>query len=114
MHELAIAQSIITEASKILESQQAARITGISLDIGVLSGVEEHSLREAFPAACEGTRLEGAELVINMVEASVYCRDCGKEVKVEPPFMVCSSCMGSSVDFRAGREMIISQIKLER
>jgi hydrogenase nickel incorporation protein HypA/HybF len=112
MHELSIAQAIVTQAEELLKREGGTRIIGITLDIGVLSGIEEYALRACFPIACQETPLQGAELRINTVEASVFCRDCNAEVKVTPPFMVCSSCMGSNVDFRAGREMIIRQMEI--
>lgn len=114
MHELSIAQAIVNQALEILKREEGSSIARISLSIGVLSGIEEHALREAFPAACEGTPLEEAMLEIEVEEASVYCRDCNAEVSVTPPFMVCGRCMGSNVDFRKGRDMIIKQIEIRQ
>jgi hydrogenase nickel incorporation protein HypA/HybF len=113
MHELSIAQSIVSQATDVLEREGGRRVKRIALSLGVLSGVEEHALKEAFPIACDGTPLQGAKLEIDIVEASVFCKSCDREVVVTPPFMVCSSCMGSNVEFRAGREMIIRQLEIE-
>jgi len=113
MHELSIAQAIVSQAADVLEREGGIRIKRVALSLGVLSGVEEHALREAFPIACDGTALQDATLEIDTVEASVFCNDCDREVVVTPPFMVCSSCMGSNVEFRAGREMVIRQLEIE-
>lgn len=114
MHELSIAQAIVNQALDILQKEKGSSIARIALTIGVLSGIEEHALREAFPIACEGTALNGADLDIETEKASVFCRDCNKEVTVTPPFMVCGTCMGSNVDFRKGRDMIIKQIEIRK
>lgn len=114
MHELSIAQAIVDQAQEVLRNEGAAAIKRVALTIGVISGVEEHALREAFPIACQGTPAEGSELEIEIEEASVYCRDCQSEVVVTPPFMVCGTCSGSNVDFRKGREMIINSVELEK
>ena len=112
MHELAIAQAIVQQADEVLQKEGGGRVRRVALTIGVLSGVEEHALREAFPIACEGTAAMGADLEIEIEEASVFCRDCEQEVQVTPPFMVCGTCMGSNVDFRKGRDMIIRQVEI--
>jgi hydrogenase nickel incorporation protein HypA/HybF len=112
MHELSIAQAIVDQARDVLEKEGGAAIRRVALTLGVLSGVEEHALREAFPIACEGTPANGADLEIEIEQASVYCNDCQSEVVVTPPFMVCGKCMGGNVDFRRGRDMIIRQIEI--
>jgi len=112
MHELSIAQAIVNQAKDLLAKEGANRIIRISLSIGVLSGIEEHALNQAFPIAAEGTPVEGAKLEIEVVEASVFCNDCNAEVTVTPPFMVCGTCMGSNVDIRKGRDMIIKQMEI--
>lgn len=112
MHELSIAQAIVNQGIDLLSKENGDRIVRIALTIGVLSGIEEHALRAAFPIACEGTPIQGATLEIDMEEASVFCRDCNAEVVVTPPFMVCGTCLGSNVDFLKGRNMIIRQIEI--
>jgi len=112
MHELSIAQSIVDQSLEFLRDADAGSIRRISITIGVLSGVEEHALKEAFPIACQGTAAEGARLEIEIEEASVFCNDCRAEVTVTPPFMVCGTCLGGNVDFKKGRNMILRQIEI--
>ena len=112
MHEVSIAQAIVNQSVDILKKEEGTRIVRIALTIGVVSGIEEHPLREAFPIAAEGTPTQGALLEIDIEQASVFCRDCNAEVVVTPPFMVCGTCMGSDVDIKAGRDMIIKQIEI--
>ncbi len=112
MHELSIAQAIVNQAVALLEKEGGKSIARVSLTIGVLSGIEEHALNQAFPIACEGTPVQGASLEIAVEKASVFCRDCNAEVVVTPPFMVCGTCMGSNVDIKAGRDMIIRQMEI--
>jgi len=104
MHELSIAQAIVDQALSVCGRENGRR---------VLSGVEEHALSEAFPIACQNTLAEGSTLSVEIEEASVFCRDCKAEVVVTPPFMVCQTCLGSNVDFRKGRDMVIRQVKIE-
>ena len=112
MHELSIAQAIVNQAIDVLNKEDGIAIKRVALTIGVLSGIEEHALRVAFPIACEGTAAQGSKLEVEIEEASVYCNDCQSEVVVTPPFMVCETCFGSNVDFRKGRDMIIRQIEI--
>lgn len=112
MHELSIAQAIVDQAVAVCAAERGERVLRVSLRLGVLSGVEEHALREAFPIACQNTRAEKSSLEIEIEEASVFCRDCDAEVVVTPPFMVCQTCLGGNVEFRKGRDMVIRQIEI--
>jgi hydrogenase nickel incorporation protein HypA/HybF len=112
MHELSIAQAIVNQAVDLLNKEGGKSIARVSLTIGVLSGIEEHSLRQVFTIACEDTPVQGAHLEIDVEQASVFCHDCNAAVVVTPPFMVCATCMGSNVDIKSGRDMIIKQMEI--
>lgn len=76
MHELGIAESVI---EAVTERLPGAKITGISLEVGSLSGIVPDSLRFSFDLAVAGTALEGATLDITQVPARCRCGSCGRE-----------------------------------
>lgn len=64
MHELGIILSIARIAERAARDNGAHRVNRLVLQVGARSGVVPHLVRAGWPAAIEGTLLEGAELVI--------------------------------------------------
>ena len=71
MHELSIALSIVDIACEEAEKHGSARVHATHLKLGPLSGVVKESLLSAYELACEGTPLEGSQLVIAEVTGNV-------------------------------------------
>jgi hydrogenase nickel incorporation protein HypA/HybF len=113
MHELAIAMSLVEQAEKVAREQNAVVIPRITVTVGQLSGVDPEALRGAFPLAAEGTRVEGAELVVECVEARVRCKACGRSSTPSAPFIYCVECQATDVDVEAGRELYIKSIEVD-
>jgi hydrogenase nickel incorporation protein HypA/HybF len=64
MHELSIALSMIDMANEELLRHEGQRVTALHLKLGALSGVVKESLNFSWEIACQGTALEGSQLVI--------------------------------------------------
>jgi hydrogenase nickel incorporation protein HypA/HybF len=64
MHELSIAMSIVEIAEEEAFRHRAARVQTVHLSMGPLAGVAREALRFSFALACEGTLLEGSQLII--------------------------------------------------
>ncbi len=63
MHELSIALSIIEGASQEASNRGGAEVHAVHLKLGALSGVVKDALLFSYGLACEGTLLEGSELM---------------------------------------------------
>ncbi len=113
MHELSIAESLVTQLEDVLNREHAAGILRVELRVGVLSGVEPEALAMAFPVATENTRIHGAELAIEIVEADVKCRSCGSTTRPEFPFFICADCGSAEIDVISGRELLIGSVELK-
>lgn len=109
MHELSLAMEVV----QILEAHQAelSRITRISLDIGSLSCVDAAALHTALDAALQGTLAEGAELVMNTIQAQAHCKDCG--ATFAPPTRIdpCPQCGSPRKTWLGGQELRIRAIE---
>lgn len=68
MHELSIALSMIDMASEEVVRHGSARVTALHLKLGHLSGVVKEALTFSYEIACQGTALEGSQLVIEETE----------------------------------------------
>ena len=88
MHELSIAMSILDLAEEESQKHGSARILGIHLKLGCLSGVVKEALLSAYQLAREQTPFEETELMIEEVPALVHCPTCqshaGRRVCAEP------------------------------
>jgi hydrogenase nickel incorporation protein HypA/HybF len=65
MHELSIALSIIEGAEEEMVRQGGGHVRAVYLKLGRMSGVFEDALRFSWELACEGTSLEGANLIVD-------------------------------------------------
>ena len=54
MHELSIAKDIVAIAETNLAQYPGAKVTGITVSIGVFSGVDPEALKFCFPACHRG------------------------------------------------------------
>ena len=81
MHELALAEGVITTALKAAEEQGMTRIEKIVVKIGELQQIQkevfEYALREVAPIV--DARIAAAELVLRTEAARLGCRACTRE-----------------------------------
>ena len=113
MHELAIAQALVDQVQEAADVQKAKRVVSIRVVVGTLSGVDPEALRMAFTLAAEETPVQGSDLVVEPVTATVRCADCQAVSTPEPPFVYCAACKSRNVEIEAGRELYIKSVEIE-
>jgi len=95
VHELSIALSLIEGAEEELGRQGGGRVSAIHLRLGPLSGVVREALLFSYGVACEGTPLEGSNLVIEDMPVRLECKRCGGERDaVSVQRLECAQCGG--------------------
>jgi hydrogenase nickel incorporation protein HypA/HybF len=112
MHELAIATSLVEQIEKVAREQRAVSVSRLTVAVGRLSGVDPEALQSAFPLAAEDSLAAGAGLDIEVVEARVRCRMCGRDSTPEAPFLYCAHCQSTEVEMEAGRELDIKTMEI--
>jgi hydrogenase nickel incorporation protein HypA/HybF len=110
MHELSIADAVVTIASRHAAGR---KVTRVDLKVGHLRQVVPDSLTFAFELVSAGTELEGAELVIEDVPANVTCRSCGAETQLEAFPAHCAECGALDVEVSGGDELLVEALELE-
>jgi hydrogenase nickel incorporation protein HypA/HybF len=110
MHELSIADAVVTIASRHAAGR---RVTRVDLKVGHLRQVVPDSLLFAFELVSAGTELEGAELVIEDVPARVRCNACAAETVLEEFPAHCEECGGLDVEITGGDELLVEALELE-
>ena len=110
MHELAIADSIVAVAC---DHANGRRVAKVEVVVGALRQVVPSALEFAFELVAAGTPLEGAELVLEHVDARVRCRNCfGESVCAGFP-LACGRCQSDHVDVIAGEELHVDTLELD-
>lgn len=114
MHELSIAMSIVDMATEEVERRGATHISAVHLKLGRLSGVAREALQFSYGLTCEGTPLEGSELIIEDVPVVVYCEVCQAErtLASEQRFC-CSVCEAPTSQVVHGRELEVVALEIQ-
>jgi hydrogenase nickel incorporation protein HypA/HybF len=110
MHELSIAQSILSIAENAVPENSNAVVTGIGLQIGQLSGIEISSLEFAFSVIKADTILQNAELNIEIIKGEAECNECKTIFHLCNYGKCCPTCKSYSMKILKGREMRVLNI----
>lgn len=108
MHELAIAEDIVTALS---ERARGARVRRVVLEIGKLSAILPDAVRFCFDLCSAGTAVEGAELEIIEPAGQARCRQCGAGVVLDRPFGRCT-CGSTDLEWLSGEELKIKEMEV--
>lgn len=109
VHELAIAQSILTIAERHAAGR---RISRVEVEVGHLRQVVPAALRFSFELVAEGTAAEGAELELTEVPAGGVCRRCGADGDLGAFPLACQACGGLDVEVTRGEELTVEAIEV--
>jgi hydrogenase nickel incorporation protein HypA/HybF len=114
MHELSIAMSMIEMASEEATRRGGVSVNAVHLKLGALSGVVKEALLFSYAVACEGTSLEGSQLIIEDVPVVVYCQTCQAETTpVSLQQFCCAVCDAPTPDVLRGREMEVVALEIQ-
>lgn len=113
MHELSIAEQIVSQSLASIQSYEVHRVLSIEINVGILSGVVPECLDFVFPEACRGTLLEGTQLVIHGIPLTLKCSSCGKISQQEQIQICCSHCLSSRVEIIDGKDIIIAKMEFD-
>ena len=113
MHELSIANHLVSLACQSVRQEDVTRVSAITIRVGALACVHPDSLKFCFDAVSEGTLLEGAELRIISVPVVVYCPTCQCEIELpEIQPLRCTVCQTPCGDVRHGNELELESIEV--
>ena len=113
MHELSIAMNIVEICTEEAEKAEAKRVSRVELEVGNLAGIEIDALEFSWDVAVQNSLLEGAELMIQKVEAKARCVECTNEFVLADVFGPCPSCGQYRIDILTGKELKIKALTVE-
>ena len=113
MHELSIALSIIDTAAEEAARRGAAQVNAVHLKLGPLSGVVKDALLFSYELACDGTALQGSELIIEEMPVVVFCDACQAERVIESiQSFCCPVCGALTPEVIRGKELEVFAMEL--
>jgi len=117
MHEVGIATSILEAGHRETERRPGAKLVGIGVRIGVLSGVDVEALRFAFECITAETDDGQVVLTTEKCPRMNRCEDCGQEFSSAElaPFSdaPCPRCSSTHTSFVSGDQLDIAFIEVE-
>ncbi|QEH34800.1 hydrogenase nickel incorporation protein [Aquisphaera giovannonii] len=119
MHELSIAEALVSTAVEAIRSRADAapgelaglEVAEVHLRLGALAGVEREALLFCYDIATADTPLAGSRLAIEELAVVISCDSCGGEVALPGiQDFRCPRCGRPSLDIRQGRELELASI----
>lgn len=113
MHELSIAMGIVDAALEEAH-QRGAKVSGVHLRLGALSGVVKDALLFSYEVACQDTALQGSKLFLEEIPVVVYCPHCREERTLPSvQLFACPECGKPTGDIVRGKELEIFALEVE-
>lgn len=113
MHELALCYEALALIGQQARWHGAKRVTGVWLELGALSCIEESALRFSFGAACRGTLAENSALHLDVRPAPAWCWSCAATVEIPRHGAGCPRCGGYQLQVNGGDSLRVRQLELE-
>ena len=112
MHEMGLIDAVVRTVERIVsEDPEIEGVSRITLEVGTLSGVMPHFLRECYEAVVSGTRFEDTELEIEMEPGTLRCNDCGIDFRADPENLLCPECLGKNLTPMTGTDLTIREVE---
>ena len=111
MHELSIAQSVV---STVRDALGERRVLAVTLRVGPLAGVVPEALAFGWDVVTHGTPLAGSRLVVERVSVAARCSRCDTESEhVTPPPLRCPACDATCLPLGDGRTLEVGSVEVE-
>ncbi len=114
MHELGIVFEIKKTIEKTaLENEVDLKdIAKVVVEVGEASSVVPSYLKECWPAAIDGTELEKCEFEVQIIVATVECKECGTVYEYLNEGRKCPKCGCEACYMVTGNEFNIKEIAI--
>ena len=110
MHELSIAEAIVDIAVRHARGRPVSRV---EVAVGHMRQVVPSALEFAFELVAQGTAVDGADLVLNVIPAAGRCRQCGVESGFDGFPLLCTACGSADVELVRGEELLVESLDVE-
>ena len=114
MHEVGIAESIVSIAEAHAREAGASSVARIAVRVGALSGVVPEALEFAFTVARLNTLAAEATLEVLSVPVSARCPDCLADFTSVDPYgiVLCPTCGEPVAHLLSGNELEVAYLEV--
>ena len=110
MHELGICDAMLKMVRGIAKENELDSIQKITVEVGSLSGVVPSFLSDCWVAVTDGTELQETEFVIETLDGTAKCLDCGLEFTANLDDLSCPECRGKKLVPLTGKDLTLKEI----
>lgn len=110
MHEIGIVRQIIATVTEFAKQNDVTDISEVVVDCGELSLVIPKYLQDIYPVVAEGTLLEHAKLVVNVIPGMAECDECDEIFNVVEHKGYCPACGSFEKTVLSGKDFGIREI----
>lgn len=112
MHEFSICQALLIQVEEIARAKGAETVDRITIECGLLAGVEPGLLLNAFTVMRRGGIAARAELSVKRIGVRIECRNCGALTDTRANRLVCGECGGFRTRVIRGDELRLRHVEM--
>jgi len=112
MHEMVVAQSLLSAISAEAEKQNGKPV-GARISCGMLNAINDEVLCFAFEAIAKGTTCEGLKLQVEHKAIRARCKRCGETFDLEISESNCRKCASEDFELLPDAPLLLEEIEFE-
>ncbi len=113
MHELTVLVELVDMVEKAMKENKIDSIDTVVVQIGQLSSIVPRYMKEYYPNAIDGSKLEGSKLKIEMIPANGLCHQCNKVFNIVKNKGKCPLCNTDKWEMLSGQEFMLKEIYIK-
>lgn len=112
MHEIGVVRQVIRTVEDFAKENNITKVEEIVLDIGELSLIIPKYVDDIFAVTVEGTILDGAKLIMNVIPGMAECEECDEIFNVIEHEGYCPNCGSFEKTVLSGTDFTIKEIHI--
>lgn len=110
MHELGVLIEVVEQVTEVAKENDVHEISKLVLQVGELCSMIPKYMKKIYPAAVDGSILEGSELEIETIPGNGRCKQCNTVFNLIEEKGVCPHCSANDFEMISGDEFFIKEI----
>ena len=110
MHEIGVVKQVVRTVEDFAKENDITEVSEIVLDIGELSLIIPKYVEDIYPIATEGSILENAKLIMNVIPGMAECDECDEIFNVIEHEGYCPNCGSFEKEILSGKDFLIREI----
>jgi hydrogenase nickel incorporation protein HypA/HybF len=113
MHELSIANDLVTAALDTAKQNNAKKVISVTVELGELAMVNPEQLSFLYEVLTEENMLKGSKLVMETKPASGECSNCGYKGPITDRYTcACPKC-SMTLNTITGKEILLKNMEID-